>query len=116
MVEVSDPLAMKQSSNILSPVTGGCNTFSQDQQFQISCLVLQLQGLMTVDNSNKANGISLDVPNATTRATQQENHVKPMHEIQANTGQFTVVSVTKASGLHIVPVMNVSILMHTRTA
>ena len=92
MVGVSDvrPLAKKQISNILSAVTGGYKTFSRDQQFQISSLVLQLQDLMTVDNSqcktvpNKANGITLDVPNATARTTQRKNRAKPMHEIQAN--------------------------------
>jgi hypothetical protein len=84
------PLAKKQISNILSAVTGGYNTFSRDQQFQISSLVLQLQDLMTVDNSqcktvpNEATGITLDVPNATARATQLKNRAKPMHEIQAN--------------------------------
>ena len=45
---------------------------------------------MTVDNSqcktvpNEATGITLDVPNATARATQLKNRAKPMHEIQAN--------------------------------
>ncbi len=84
------PLAKKQISNILSAVTGGYNTFSRDQQFQISSLVLQLQDLMTVDNSqcktvpNEANGITLDDSYATARATQCKNRAKPMHEIQAN--------------------------------
>jgi len=84
------PIVKKQISNMLSAVTGGYNTFSQDQQFQISSLVLQLQDLMTVNNSqcktvpNEANGITLDVPNATALATQSKNCAKPMHEIQAN--------------------------------
>ena len=62
------PLGKKQISNILSTVTGGYNSFSGEQQFQISNLVLQLQDLMTVDKSqsetipNTSNEFTLDVP------------------------------------------------------
>jgi hypothetical protein len=42
------PLAEKLIIYFLSAVMGGYSTFSQDHQFQISSLVLQLQNLMTV--------------------------------------------------------------------
>jgi hypothetical protein len=51
-------------------VTGGYNSFSCEQQFQISSLILQLQDLMTVDKNqcetipNTSNGLIIDVPTA----------------------------------------------------
>lgn len=71
-------------------MTGGYNNFSRDQQFQISSLVLQLQDVMTVDTSehetitNKANRLTIDVPNAIPHVLRCKNCAKPMHEVQAN--------------------------------
>ena len=64
------PLGKKQISNILSAVTGGYNSFSLEQQFQISNLVLQLQDLMTVDRNESeaipitSNEFTIVVPTA----------------------------------------------------
>ena len=84
------PLNRKQVSTILSVVAGGYSSFSQDQQFEISHLVLQLQELMTVDKSQSSiisdqnTGFLVDAPNALALSSQRKLHAKPIHEIHSN--------------------------------
>ena len=99
------PLGKKQISNILSAVIGGYNSFSGEQQFQISNLVLQLQDLLTVDKSqsetipNTINEFSIDVPTIMARSTQCKTRAKPMHEIQANVASKKIRKSIQALGL-----------------
>ena len=84
------PLNRKQISTILSAVAGGYSSFSQDQQFKISHLVLQLQELMTVEKaqssiiSDQNTGFLVDAPNALALSLQFKLRANPIHEIQAN--------------------------------
>jgi hypothetical protein len=75
---------------MLSAIAGGYSNFSQDQQFDITHLVRQLQELMTVGKvqcsiiSDHNAAFIVGAPNAPALFSQCKLHAKPMHEIQAN--------------------------------
>ena len=84
------PLPKKQVSNILTAVCGAYSSFSEEQQFEISNLALQLQEVICLDKSRSDvvvhdnKGMFLEVPNADARMNQRKKRAQPIHEIQAN--------------------------------
>ena len=84
------PLTKKQVSNILTAVCGAYSSFSEEQQFEISNLALQLQEVICLDKSRSDvvvhddKGMFLEVPNADARMNQCKKRAQPIHEIQAN--------------------------------
>jgi hypothetical protein len=84
------PLTKKQVSNILTAVCGAYPSFSEQQQFEISNLALQLQECVSFDKSRSDvvvhddKGMFLEVPNAHARMNQRKKRAQPIHEIQAN--------------------------------
>jgi hypothetical protein len=84
------PLTKKQVSNILTAVCGAYSSFSEEQQFEISNLALQLQEVVCFDKSrthvvvHDDKGMFLEVPNVDARMNQRKKRAQPIHEIQAN--------------------------------
>ena len=84
------PLTKKQVSNILTAVCGAYSSFSEEQQFEISNLALQLQEVICLYKSRSDvlvhddKGMFLEVPNADAQMNQRKKRVQPIHEIQAN--------------------------------
>jgi len=84
------PLSKKQVTNILTAVCGAYSSFSEEQQFEISNLALELQEVVCLDKSRSdviiddEKGMFLEVPTAETRLNQRKKRAQPIHEIKAN--------------------------------
>ena len=75
------PLSKKQVTNILTAVCGAYSSFSEEQQFEISNLALELQEVVCLDKSRSdviiddEKGMFLEVPTAETRLNQPRNEL-----------------------------------------
>ena len=99
------PLAEKQVTNILTVVCGAYSSFSEEQQFEISSLVLKLQEVVCLNKSRNDvvfddnRGMILEVPNSLARMTQRKKRAQPRHEIQANTASKKIQKSLQNIGL-----------------
>jgi len=74
------PLNKKEISNIMTGTAAAYNRMSLDQKFRISTLAIELQKLLTVDESQSehavsASGYVVDLPTASARISQPHNRL-----------------------------------------
>lgn len=74
------PLNKKEISNIMASTAAAYNRMSIDQKFRISSLAIELQKLLTVDESQSehavsASGYVVDLPTASARIAQPHNRL-----------------------------------------
>ena len=82
------PLRVKEIENIMRSVLGSYNTLSEEEQFDISCITVQLQELVMSDHprsniSHTKTGMAVTVPQSMSLQSQPKNRRLPMHEVQA---------------------------------